>query len=46
MRFILMISLLATLFANLAKPDYVKVNEYMVDRCTQSMTDNPNFICD
>ena len=46
MRFILIISLMAMLFSNLAKPDYVKVNEYMVDRCTQNMLLNPELVCD
>lgn len=46
MRFILIISLLAVLFINSAKPDYVTANEVMVDRCTQAMINNPNFICD
>ena len=46
MRFILIISLLAILSANLAKPDYVKVNEFMVNRCTQNMLLNPELVCD
>lgn len=42
MRFILVISLLAMLFANLTKPDYVKANEYMVKQCSL----NAEVICD
>ena len=42
MRFILVISLLAVLFMNLAKPDYVEANEYMVNQCSLTTT----IICD
>lgn len=45
MRFILVISLIVLLI-NAAKPDYVKVNEFMVDRCTQNMLLNPKLVCD
>lgn len=45
MRFILVISLIVLLI-NAAKPDYVKVNEFMVDRCTQNMLLNPELVCD
>ena len=46
MRFILIISLLAILFANLAKPDYVEANEYLVNQCSVDMTFNKDLICD
>ena len=46
MRFILIISLLAILFANLTKPDYVETNEYMVRQCSVDMTLNKDIICD
>lgn len=42
MRFILIISLLAVLFTNFAKPDYVEANEYMVKQCSLNTT----IICD
>ena len=46
MKFILVISLLAMLFTNLAKPDYIEANEYMVKQCSVDMTLNKDLICD
>lgn len=46
MRFILIISLLAVLFVNWAKPDYIEFNEYMVSQCSVDMTLNKDLICD
>lgn len=45
MKFILVISLVVLLI-NAAKPDYVKVNEFMVRQCSVDMTLNKDLICD
>lgn len=31
---------------NITKPSWIKINQEMVERCTQDIQNNPNIVCD
>lgn len=45
MRFILAISLIVLLI-NVAKPEYIKANDFIVNQCSVDMIGNSELICD
>lgn len=45
MRFILIISLIVLLI-NVAKPDYIKANDFIVNQCSIDMIGNSELMCD
>ena len=45
MKFILVISLIVLLI-NVVKPDYIKANDFIVNKCSIDMVGNPELMCD